>query len=341
MKIVDNNTEHDSNKSFLEYCELTVDGTKKEGTQLKGKDVIYFNSPEIYFPENAPLDTENRELYSILNELFQGGSEGGDWQPPEWWIPVPEPKEYEIYILVWVTNANNKFDLRLQNKETEGSGFAGVFADWGDGTDTSYPAEFYWGSVEHKFQEPGQYLIKIVTSESLNVVYAHGSIQNCYWQIVKTGSNILFVTDIKDENKSYGTPLSNHNRLKYIKINNAKGLPFDKTNYYFERDYALQKIELKKAMSGNIPDRCFNGNAFMDLQQILDGNSVTSVGEFAFADCHSLRKIIFPNCTSVGNYAFQNCYNLQEVVVADNCTFGTDCFQNCYSLFPRPDGSVN
>ena len=314
--------------------------TYEEGTQIKGKDFIFLDAPEINFPENAPLhNTDKRELYAILNELFQGEGGGGDWQPPAWWIPVPEPQEYEIFILVWITSINNQFVLYLVNNETGGSGFAKVSCDWGDGTGTTYPAEYYWSNINHSFKETGQYLIKITTSEKSNVVYSSDK-RNCYWQIIKTGSNIRFVSDYYDENSGYGTPFLNHWGLKYIKVNNAKGLPFDKTNYYFEYGYALQKIELKKPMSGNIPNGCFRGNAFTDFQQILDGNSVNSIGDYAFADCRSLQKIILPNCTSIGNYAFMNCYNLQEIVVAEDCTFGTNCFQYCYNLFPRPDGSV-
>ena len=266
-----------------------------------------------------------------------------DWQPPSWWIPVPEPEEYEILILVWVTNTDNQFVFNLGNTSNlcilllDANGNiteASINIDWGDGTTNIAPT----GNYGHAFKEAGQYLVKITAQEGLNV-FCSKDLRNCYWQIVKTGSRILYKIDTVTV--GYGTPLSSHNRLKYIKINNTNGLPLDKTNYYFEYDYALQKIELKKPMAGNVPNGCFRGNPFTDLQQILDGNSVNAIGDYAFTDCRSLRKIILPNCTSVGDYAFQNCYNLQEIVVADNCTFGKDCFQGCYSLYPRPDGSVN
>ncbi|MCM1328362.1 MAG: hypothetical protein NC253_02890, partial [Ruminococcus sp.] len=51
---------------------------EKEGVYIKGRDVIVLDAPEIRFPKTAPLDTEKRELYEILNELFQDGSGGGD-----------------------------------------------------------------------------------------------------------------------------------------------------------------------------------------------------------------------------------------------------------------------
>ena len=62
-------------KTFAHHCVLAVkttddDGsfteTKEQGCVIQGKDVISLNAPEIYFPENAPLNTENREfLYEV------------------------------------------------------------------------------------------------------------------------------------------------------------------------------------------------------------------------------------------------------------------------------------
>lgn len=353
IEIKDKNySELDKDESFTEYCELVVKTTdengntteeEKEGVQIKGKDVIYLNSPLILPSKDTPLLTEAPDIVGAINELFQDGSGGGDdWQPPDWWIPVPEPEPYEILVLVWITNTNNSFGLNLVNKETGSGGGGALNCDWGDGTQTNIPAGVWWGgSVSHKFDEQGQYLIKITTTDELNVIYVIPKTY-CYCQIIKTGSNILFFDDYHDEHGYTNTPFSMNYGLKYIKVNNEKGLPIDKTKYYFENDYALQKIELKKPMSGNIPDGCFNSNAFTDLQRInFDGESVITVGKNAFVNCRYLKKLFLPNCTSIGDYAFAGCYNLQEIVVAEGCTFGKDCFQGCYSLFPRPDGSVN
>jgi hypothetical protein len=316
---------------------------------------------------DIPLDTDAQDFAGAINELKKLSEMGGgdDWQPPESWIEVPEPGPYDIYVLVWVTNTNNSFEINLRNNETDYGGMGAVYCSWGDGTESSYPAEFYWGgSVKHKFNDTGQYLIKIVTSESLNVIRLSYT-NYCYWQIIKTGSGLLFFSDaVESLRNSYNSPLAHHSKLKYIKVNNAKGLPFDKINGYFESDSSLKKIELKKQMSGNINNSCFNCISITDLSQIsLDGESVisvdkygffnckslkkiilpncTEVGDKAFSGCQSLEKIILPNCTEVGDKAFDGCYNLQEIVVAEGCTFGTDCFQYCYSLYPRPDGSIN
>lgn len=347
-----NYSENDKNQSFVERCTVIVKTTddngnatekKEKGCILQGEEMVFINAPEIYFPENAPLDTEKRELYEILNELFQDGGEGGDWQPPPWWIPVPEPEPYEILVLVWITSTNNSFGLSLVNKETGYGGEGALSCDWGDGTTTDIPAGVFWGSsVSHKFAKVGQYLIKITTTDELNVMYAF-SRTNCFCQIIKTGSNILFFDDYHDEHGYTNTPFSMNYGLKYIKVNNEKGLPVDKTKFYFEENRALQKIELKKPMSGNIPQLCFIDNyALTDFNRTpFDCDSVNSVGVNAFKGCYNLRKIILPNCTSIGDYAFAGCYNLQEIIVAEGCSFGKDCFQGCYSLFPRPDGSTD
>lgn len=346
-----NYSESDKGQTFVEKCTVIVKTTddngntaetEEKGCIVHGEQMTFLNSEKVYLPN---LPTEHQDIAGAFEEVLgklQDG-EGGDWQPPEWWIPVPEPELYEILILVWVTNTDNQFVFNLGNTSNLGILLldangniteASINIDWGDGTTNIAPT----GNYGHTFKEAGQYLVKITAQEGLNV-FCSKDLRNCYWQIVKTGSRILYKIDTVTV--GYGTPLSNHNRLKYIKINNTNGLPLDKTNYYFEYDYALQKIELKKPMAGNVPNGCFRGNPFTDLQQILDGNSVNAIGDYAFTDCRSLRKIILPNCTSVGDYAFQNCYNLQEIVVADNCTFGKDCFQGCYSLYPRPDGSTN
>ena len=335
--------DENENPNFVDMFksdENDVNGVREEGMYIKGRDSIYLDAPAIYPSRDTPLLTDAQDFVGAINELFQDGGGGGEWQPPAWWIPVPEPEPYEILVLVWVTSTNKYFGLSLVNNETGQSAEGALSCDWGDGTQTNIPTGVWWGgNFSHTFDEPGQYLIKITTTEELNVVQSSNTY--CYWQIIKTGSNILFVSDYYNKHGYISTPFLNHHRLKYIKINNLKGLPADKIGNYFANDYALQKIELKKPIVGNVPNMCFFGNQITDSQQIFDGKSVNIIGGYAFANCYSLRKIILPNCTYIGDYAFQNCYNLEEVVVAEGCTFGKDCFQSCYSLYPRPDGSTN
>lgn len=354
--------EADEGKTFDHHCVLAVKTTddddnvtetKEQGYMIQGKDCVYLNTPKIYpSQKDQRLMTDAQDIVGAINELFMLEPEGDDWQPPPWWIPVPEPKPYEIFILVWVESTAKSFYLQFVNKETGSSGGGGMSVDWGDGTTTNIPANVWWGGhISHDFTETGQYLVKITATDELNVLYAiaPSAFTGCCCQIIKTGSNILFRDDYHDEHGYTNTPFAMHDRLKYIKINNTKGLPIDKTqNYYFEYAYALQKIELKKRqILRNIPEYCFDYNCSLkdfssaSSRAPFDCNSVTSVGRCAFRSCHELRKIFLPNCTSVGDDAFYECFNLQEAVFAEGCTFGKNCFHRCYSLFPRPDGSVD
>ena len=70
------------------------------------------------------------------------------------------------------------------------------------------------------------------------------------------------------------------------------------------------------------------------LQSITIPNSVTSIGEGAFYGCSSLQSITIPDSvTSIGNYAFQNCSSLQNVIIPDGVTpIGEGTFSGCRSL---------
>lgn len=299
--------------------------TSEEGTQIKGKDFIYLNAPAIEFPENASLhNTDKRELFAILDELFQDGGGGGDeWQTPANWIPVPEPEPYDIYILILATrsgygNTGMNFELMLGRESDNGIGYGNIFCDWGDGTVTDYNG---MGYPQHTYTEEGQYLIHIVADENSSC-WRSSSDNQAAWQIVKTGANIAFVTDYNEQNGyyPYGNLFPNKNYLKYVQINHPKGLPTSTKDSLFQGCNALRKIDLKKKISGNILRYTFqNCYGLSDFDEILNGDEIKSIGD----------------------YAFQGCYNLQKITVAQDCTFGTNCFQNCYSLYPRPDGSVN
>jgi hypothetical protein len=61
-------------------------------------------------------------------------------------------------------------------------------------------------------------------------------------------------------------------------------------------------------------------------------NSVTSIGDHAFAYCTSLTSVTIPNSvTSIGNGAFLSCTNLTNVTI-QNGVIGNSMFANCTSL---------
>ena len=58
-----------------------IDFIKKdnnEGIEIKGKDMVKLNAPFVYLSDDTPLLTTAQDLAGAINELFQGGSGGGD-----------------------------------------------------------------------------------------------------------------------------------------------------------------------------------------------------------------------------------------------------------------------
>ena len=70
------------------------------------------------------------------------------------------------------------------------------------------------------------------------------------------------------------------------------------------------------------------------LQSIKIPASVTSIGNYAFLGCNGLQSIQIPSSlTSIGNNAFASCYGLQNITIPASVTsIGISAFQNCYGL---------
>src|SRR5262249_3690290 len=63
-------------------------------------------------------------------------------------------------------------------------------------------------------------------------------------------------------------------------------------------------------------------------------NSVTNIGNGAFADCTNLTNVTIPNSvTSIGDYAFMDCTILTSVTIPNSVTsIGNGAFADCWSL---------
>ncbi|MDC0550285.1 leucine-rich repeat domain-containing protein [bacterium] len=74
----------------------------------------------------------------------------------------------------------------------------------------------------------------------------------------------------------------------------------------------------------------------------IDGNPVTSIGDYAFVFCPSLTSISIPDSvTSIGGFAFFDCTSLTSITIGNGVTsIGGFAFQSCTSLtsITIPDG---
>ena len=64
------------------------------------------------------------------------------------------------------------------------------------------------------------------------------------------------------------------------------------------------------------------------------GDSVTSIGNYAFEGCTGLTSVTIPDSvTSIGNYAFQNCTSLTSATIGDGVEWiGEYTFASCFNL---------
>ena len=65
-----------------------------------------------------------------------------------------------------------------------------------------------------------------------------------------------------------------------------------------------------------------------------ENSHLISIGDYAFSGCTSLESIVIPNnVTSIGEYAFSGCSSLESIVIQNNVTsIGNYAFFNCISL---------
>lgn len=70
------------------------------------------------------------------------------------------------------------------------------------------------------------------------------------------------------------------------------------------------------------------------IPSMYNGESVTSIGNYAFRKCSDLTSIEIPDSvTSIGNYAFADCSDLTSIVIPDGVTnIGNTAFSGCIGL---------
>ena len=127
--------------------------------------------------------------------------------------------------------------------------------------------------------------------------------------------------------------------LKDLRIEDGEsilflGCNYDKGLFY---DCPLETLYLGRDLDYNNTDSYNGPSPFMDietLQSIVVGNSVTSIGNIAFAGCSGLTSIEIPNSvTSIGRNAFWYCSALTSIEIPNNVTsIERYTFYNCDGL---------
>ena len=95
-------------------------------------------------------------------------------------------------------------------------------------------------------------------------------------------------------------------------------------------DDSVTEVTLRKGTRG-IADEAFRGTA---LTSIIIPDTVTSIGNSAFAYCAELTSVVIPDSvTSIGSYAFNDCVSLMNVTIGDGVTnIGSYAFRDCTLL---------
>ena len=106
--------------------------------------------------------------------------------------------------------------------------------------------------------------------------------------------------------------------------------------YYAKHIYSDEDTEITNLIIPNSVTSIGN-SAFANcsgLTSVTIGNSVTSIGSSAFSYCSGLTSVtIGSGVTSIGNYAFRECSGLTSVTIPNSVTsIGSSTFYNCSGL---------
>ena len=93
----------------------------------------------------------------------------------------------------------------------------------------------------------------------------------------------------------------------------------------------IYRVELGNSVT-SIGDYAFQ--YCLSMESIAIPDSVTSIGNYAFQDCYSMASIAIPNSvTRIGNYAFASCLSMESIAIPNSVTsIGNNVFQYCYSM---------
>lgn len=302
---------------------------------------------------DIPLDTEAQDFAGAINELKKLSEEGGgeEWQPPDDWLEVPEPGEWEANFLIEVRDSM-EFALSFSGFNEEIPGvygddmsmhFGTVTVDWGDGTVDTYegPASYeeslrpeggyFWRDeyCTHTYSEHGQYVVKATVDSCSRILYTVRDGKNNY-----TGKNLLITRlgekiciSKKKKNGdwySLGSPFQSQYGLHWLEIRGDARIT-NNINYC----ESLKRVDFLKGLT-EIGSNCFNARTAVPKSH--DFSRVEKIGGNCFQNAvFENTDLRFEKCTEIGVYSFQN--GNFHTLTAPICTsVGQRSFSACHPL---------
>lgn len=314
------------------YVDLySADG--KEGIEIKGKDVIMLDAPEVRLSPDKPLLTKSQNIADAINELFQLDPGGGDvWVPPSHWPNIPEPADNQAIFYVEVDNPTPSIAICFPGFSGGDSGNGTI--DWGDGYVDSIPENYSYTCI-HPYSVAGGYIITatcngapwidinnkkydFIMNTPVDAQDYKSGLQRSL-KAIKLGKNVKFIARPLVDDDMYGMT------LMYMKFAG------EIHTFYFENYKALEKIE-----AAVLPDSFPNNSTFRYCYSLHDVDFLKKfsgdIPGYAFEECYSLKSVNLPNVTSIAGYAFNQCYSLKSVNLPSVTYIENGAFSNCHSL---------
>ena len=220
------------------------------------------------------------------------------------------------------------------------SAAGGVTIDWGDGQSEVTPDTTGDVSLDHTYEEAGEYLITMEVAAGCTVMLGQDtsamssdSMLSHRKSFVTSqyfgGRSPVVALEIGAGVNALGTQsLMGLMRMAYVTI------PTNVVTLYYGVFMAVNQV---KAIHLPIGVTHINGFMFRgcySAQAITIPEGVLDAGNFTFFGCTHLKRAALPEgVTSIGKNCFAACYLLERAIFPDGVTsIGSDCFTNAYNL---------
>lgn len=169
-----------------------------------------------------------------------------------------------------------------------------------------------------------------VTKEEEHIYSYHPCYYNDYASWGDTDSSELYYYDTDDFKPAEGVePKVVGTTESYMRIKDAMVT-------YIGNQYLVSDDAGGWSIGGNVDAEHGIFASKGSIVNLVVGNNLSGIGNYAFYSCTSMRSITLSNALdTIGNYAFADCYNMNTVNLnpASNITaIGTHAFENCRAL---------